>query len=235
MSHPLTVRVSGVHRETPTTRVVRVGLNGAPFDYCAGQSVLVGPHGHPARKAYSIACAPEEARRNGWIEFLIKMDAAGEHGTHLTGLRRGAYLDVEGPFGSFCFPADPAERRFLFVAGGTGIAPIRAMMRHAVAARCPGRLGLVYSARRPDELAFHREFHRLARSGAIEFLETVTRAAGLRWHGERGRIDLAQLAPFVEDAATLCFVCGPVALVEDVPRLLRQLGVAPGRIRVEQW
>jgi ferredoxin-NADP reductase len=235
VSEVLALRVCSVRRETPTTRIVRLDLDGRRLDFRAGQSVTLGVPGRPERKPYSIACAPEDVRRDGILEFLAKVDTAGEGGPHVADLRRGDIVSVEGPFGSFTIPDRPGERRFLFVAGGTGIAPIRAMVRHLVTARQPARLRLCCSARQPKELAYRRELRRLARAGALELIETVTRDAGARWRGGRGRIDLARLAPLVDDPATLCFICGPASLVDEVPRLLHALGVAPARIRIEEW
>jgi ferredoxin-NADP reductase len=56
-----------------------------------------------------------------------------------------------------------------------------------------------------------------------------------RWRGARGRIVAAQLTPLVEDPATLCFVCGPTAMVADVPLTLQALGIDRTRIRVEDY
>jgi len=63
----------------------------------------------------------------------------------------------------------------------------------------------------------------------------VTREAPKRWLGERGRITLAHIAPFVEDRSTLCYVCGPAAMVEDMPLMLRRAGVPGRNITLEQW
>jgi glycine betaine catabolism B len=64
---------------------------------------------------------------------------------------------------------------------------------------------------------------------------TVTGDVQDTWRGERGRIGLPQLAQALPAGDPLCFVCGPPALVEDVPPLLRQLGVPKTRIRTEEW
>jgi ferredoxin-NADP reductase len=142
---------------------------------------------------------------------------------------------VEGPVGSFTFPPEPAERRFVFIAGGTGIAPLRAMLRHALV--LPHReVGLLYSARTPEDFAYERELRALARDGRIELRQTITRAgADDSWTGGRGRIGRALLEPLVHDAATLCFICGPRTLVDETTKLLQELGVPRARIRVEEW
>ena len=137
--------------------------------------------------------------------------------------------------GSFTFPADPEERRFLFIAGGTGIAPLRAMLRHALAIR-HREIGLVYSARTPDDFAYEAEWRALAREGRIDLRQTITRTGGdASWTGGRGRIGRAELQPLVHDPATLCFICGPQALVDETTKPLEDLGVARARIRIEEW
>jgi ferredoxin-NADP reductase len=230
----VTLRVASVRPATPRTRLVRLALDG-PFSYRAGQSVALGLHGQRLRRPYSIACAPEEAAQSGHLEFLVKVDASGEPGPHLAGLRRGAAVDVEGPFGRFYLPEGATERRFLFVAGGAGIAPIRAVLWHVLLARRPRAVGLLYSARTPAEFAYRGELHRLARQGRLRLLLTATREAGPSWRGARGRLDGSQLAAMIDHPATLCFLCGPPAFVAELAPLVRRLGIAPSRIRTEEW
>jgi ferredoxin-NADP reductase len=228
-----TLRIREVLPATPRARVVRIALDGRPFVYLPGQAVKIASRGVERRKPYSIASAPEDAAREGYFELLIGVDDAGEAGPHLN-LRPDEAVDVEGPIGRFTFPPDPAERRFLFVAGGTGIAPLRAMLRHAL--NVPHReIGLLYSARTPQEFAFEEELRTLAREGEIDLRQTVTRESAGTWDGTRGRIGQADLAPLLHDRETLCFVCGPPALVADIPKLLGELGVESARVRVEEW
>ena len=229
---PLTFAIREVLPATPRARIVRIELAGSPFPYLAGQAVLVGTSGGPKRP-YSVAAAPEDARRDGCLELLVGVDGNGRPGPHLT-LERGHMVDVEGPLGSFTFPRQPAEQRFVFIAGGTGIAPLRAMLHEAVA--LPHKeIGLFYSARTADEFAYEAEFRALARDGHIELRQTVTRDVDLAWDGPRGRIDRALLGPLVHDPLTLCFICGPPALVAEMSHLLAEMGISDSRIRVERW
>jgi ferredoxin-NADP reductase len=230
----LTLPIREVLPATPRARIVRIDLDGREFPYAAGQAVWVGTHGRAMRKPYSIAAAPEDVRRDGWLELLVGLDEQGIPGPHLS-LDPGALVDVDGPAGIFTFPADPAERRFVFIAGGTGIAPLRAMLRHALS--IPHReVGLFYSARTPDEFAYEAELHSLARAGRIELRQTITRTGGdASWTGGRGRISRADLEAVVHDPATLCFVCGPPALVDELPKWLEELGIPRARIRIEEW
>jgi ferredoxin-NADP reductase len=230
----LTRPIRDVRVATPRARIIHLDLQGTDFPFEPGQAIWVGAHGQPQRKPYSIASAPEDVARDQVIELLVGVDEQGETGTHLP-LAVGALVDIEGPAGGFTFPAAPACSRFLFIAGGTGIAPLRAMLRHAVHVPHDG-IGLMYSARNPDEFAYADEFRDMAASGAMELRMTVTRNVGPgSWTGTRGRITRDELAPLVHSEQTLCFVCGPPALVDEMPKLLEKLGVPRARVRTEEW
>ncbi len=203
--------------------------------FAAGQAVALGQHGQPFRRPYSIAVGPEEAARDRRLEFLVGFGPDGAVGPHLPDLAAGMTLDLEGPFGGFTFPADPRERHFLFVAGGSGIAPLRSMLHHALAGDSSWRLSVVYSARTPGEFAFDDELAALAAAGRIQYRRTATRDSGPDWSGDTGRVSRALLQSVVEDEETLCFVCGPESLVHEVPRMLRELGVPSDSVRVEEW
>jgi NAD(P)H-flavin reductase len=230
----LTLRIRDVLPATARARILRINLDGHPYPYLAGQGVLLADHGHTKRKPYSIAGSPGDAARDGYLELLIGVDAEGSPGPHLT-LTPGTAVDIDGPKGGFTFPPEPQEDCVIFVAGGTGIAPLRAMLREALAGR-QRRIGVLYSARTPDDFAYQDELESLEREGRIELRLTVTRdVAAERWAGTRGRIGSDELASLVHGERTLCFVCGPPALVERTAGLLGELGIPPQRIRAEEW
>jgi ferredoxin-NADP reductase len=229
----LTLPIRSIVSAGPRARIVRLDLQGQSFPYRAGQAVLIASHGAEKRKPYSIAGAPEDAASDGCLELLIGVNDSGQPGPHVQ-LTSGAFVDVEGPVGRFTFPDDPTERRFLFVAGGTGIAPLRAMYRHSMA-RGHADVGVLYSARTADDFAYAAELQELAGQGRIELRMTVTRDADQAWTGQRGRIGSQLLGPLLHAPETLCFICGPRALVDDMPKLLGDLGVSRDRIRIEEW
>jgi glycine betaine catabolism B len=229
----LTLPIREVLPATPRARIARLELGGHAFDYAPGQAVTVANHGQEKRRPYSIAAAPEDARRDGCLELLVGVNADGAPGPHLT-LAPGQLVDVEGPLGSFTFPPQPEEQRFVFIAGGTGISPLRAMMLRAL--HLPHReIGLFYSARTPEDFAYQQELRGLAEAGEIELRQTVTRATDADWTGPRGRLNRDALAELVHDPATLCFICGPPALVAEMPKILADLGIPRQRIKIEQW
>jgi ferredoxin-NADP reductase len=229
----LTLGIREIVPATPRARIIRLDLDGAPFDYVAGQAVLVGAAGE-TKRPYSIAAPPEETRRDDCIELLVGVGESGAAGPHLP-LEIGRVVEIEGPMGSFKFRADPVERRFVFIAGGTGIAPLRAMLRHALTLR-GHRIGVYYSARKPDEFAYEAELRLLATTGRMELRQTVTRTVDDTWDGARGRIGRDELRALVHvPEGTLCFICGPPGFVAEMSGHVAELGVDRSRIRVEEW
>ena len=233
MPDVLTLPVRSIVATTPLTRLIRLDLE-SPFVFQAGQAALIGMHGQTERRPYSIASSPDDAARHHRLEFLVKVDAQGSIGPHLAGVDRGTRIDFEGPSGAFTLGTGPAAPDYLFVAGGTGISPLRAMIRHLIASSSGARISVLYSAKAPEELAFRTELERLDRRSLIQLHLTVTgEVAG--WGGTRGRITLEALRRSLPSKETVCYLCGPPAMVEDVPPLLRQLGVPSSHVRTEEW
>jgi NAD(P)H-flavin reductase len=219
---------------TPRAHIIRLDLQGRSFTYRAGQAAYLQPKGADKKRPYSIASAPEETAQNGLIEFLVQTVSDGTSGLTPELIRPGTPVALEGPLGSFTFPLHPRERRFLFIAGGTGIAPLRSMLWHTLLAERDGHVSLIYSVRSPDEFAYMQEFQRLEDEGRIDYRHTVTRAAE-SWSGRQGRIDMKCLDGLIEPGETLCFVCGPPALIGDIRPQLMELGVRAEQIRIENW
>jgi NAD(P)H-flavin reductase len=231
----VTLPLVDVEQATPRSLLLTLDLRGAAFPFVAGQAVVVSARGGSGRRPYSIACSPEHAAETGALELLVGLDEAGSPGPHLETLARGTLVEVEGPLGTFTFPPDLTQRRLLFVAGGTGIAPLRAMLDHALRAHPAERISLLYSARRADEFAFMAEMRGHERAGRLELHPTVTRDDG-GWEGGRGRIGRAHFEAVLHDRLdTLCFICGPASLVSEAVLTLVELGVPRGAIRTETW
>jgi ferredoxin-NADP reductase len=229
----LTVPLARVEQASARSRLLIVDISGYTFQYLPGQAVMVAPHGAPARRPFSLASSPERATETHSVELLIAMEGGSED---LRWATAGALIDLEGPFGTFTFPASVEESRLLFVAGGTGIAPVRAMLDHALRRHPSQKVSLLYSTRRSDEFVFTEEFRDHERAGRIELHQTVTRDDSTSWDGKRGRISRSHFEVVLhEPASTLCFVCGPAALVHESAATLEELGVPAALIRTEDW
>ncbi len=232
----LTLPLVSVVSATPRSRLVTLDISGHTFDFRPGQAVVIGAHEGHARRPYSIACSPEQAAETRQLELLMALEADGTLGPHLPDVTAGTAIDVDGPLGTFLFPVDVPEQRLLFVAGGTGVAPLRAMIDHLLR-RDPGNgLSLLYSARNAEEFAFIDEFREHERHGRLEMHQTVTRDDSATWSGGRGRIGRSHFERVLHDPRnTLCFVCGPRAMVNEAVVTLAALGVPLEAIRTEAW
>jgi len=218
---------------TPSTRLVRVALEGVPYSYRAGQAASVGLTLDDRLTPYSIASAPHDTAQHGYLEFLVKVDGSNRFGAVVTELSPGAPMVVSAAVGSFTLPVEAVTGPLLFVAGGTGIAPMRSMIREALYREPDQRLSLLYSARTPDEFAYLDEFRDLAAQGRLELTLTLT-GDSADWRHARGRAGAAHLESLAT-SGTLCFICGPPAMVTDVPATLKSLGVPQAQIRTEGW
>jgi ferredoxin-NADP reductase len=227
------VRLLSNQSATPTSRLVRIALDGVPFRYLAGQAASLSASGQDAGTPYSIASAPSETVRHGAIEFLVKVDGSTRFGAVVDQLEPGAPVRVEGPVGGFTLAADAAGTPLLFVAGGTGIAPLRSMIVEALAGGHSGPVSLVYSARTPSEFAYLDELRQLAEDGRLSLTLTLTGDAQ-EWNHARGRTGPAHLSDLVRPS-TLAYICGPPAMVHDVPAALVSMGLPRTRIRTEDW
>ena len=226
----LVARIASVQPATTFTRIVSLDLGAQPFAFEAGQAALIGLAGRTERVPYSIASAPVDTATTGLLDFLIKIEPSGRWGHQFDTLGVGESIGVQGPFGTFTLPARLEGERLLFIAGGTGIAPIRGMIRQSLVTGPKRPMRLLYSAKTSEDFAYLPELGEMSARNGLDLRLHVTRNAP-----GAGRVGLAQLAPLVDDAATLCFVCGPESMVADVPRMLLELGIDRRRIRVEEW
>ncbi len=231
---PLELRVRDVEPSGGRAIVLRLDLGGRQFQYEAGQAAWLGRTDQAKRSPYSIACAPSRARETGALEFLIRTDAGRHAGPHLDPLEPGVAIAVDGPIGGFTLQASLDARALLFVAGGVGIAPLRAMIQEALARPFAPLVTVVHSARAVDDFAFSAEFDAWSASGQLRIVRTVTGADDASGR-PAGRITSDLLASLNLNRDTHCFVCGPDELVGNVSSLLLDAGIQPERVARETW
>jgi ferredoxin-NADP reductase len=203
----------------------------------AGQHVdvrLTAPDGYQAQRSYSIASAPEDERLVLTVERLDD----GEVSPYLVDeLRPGDELELRGPIGGYFVWEEALGGPLLLIAGGSGIVPLRAMLRHRAATKSTVAARLLYSARSPAELIYHDELADLATDDEVEVEYTLTREQPEGWSGYRRRIDDALLeeVAWPPGERPLVYVCGPTPFVEVAATSLVKLGHEPGRIRTERF
>jgi ferredoxin-NADP reductase len=230
----ISVAVRNILPATPRTRDISLDFSSTPFHFSAGQAVMLGLHASPLRKPYSIASAPWELAQTGHLRVLVQVDDTGTPDPHLELAEPGTLVDLDGPFGSFGLP-ELIAGGLLFVAGGTGIAPLRSMLMERLSRPSSIPIALLYSARSPEEFAFRSELDALRAAGRITAHFTVTRDQQTLWSGRRGRIDESLLREALPSAESHCLLCGPQTLVADTTQLLKKMGVREDRILTEKY
>jgi ferredoxin-NADP reductase len=237
--------VVDVVTETPRARTLVLDVPDWP-GHRAGQHVdvrLTADDGYQAQRSFSIASAPEDAR----IALTVQRLDDGEVSPYLTDvLRAGDRLELRGPIGGHFVWEAALGGPLLLVAGGSGIVPLMAMLRHRatalVAASMQARHGvparLLYSARRWDDVFYRRELARLAKDDeTLEVALTLTHEVPPGWPGFRRLIDRMMLAEIAwpPGERPQVFVCGPTALVEAVAAALVELGHDPELVKTERF
>jgi ferredoxin-NADP reductase len=226
-------KVSAVTAETATVRTIRLDAPGWA-GHQAGQHLdirLTDEDGYVAERSYSIASAPGEP-----LAITVERLDDGEVSPYLTDeLRAGDDLELRGPIGGY-FVWEPDDGGpLLLLAGGSGVVPLRSILRHRerTGSTVPARL--LYSARSLDDVIYRPEFDRPA--AGVEVIYTLTRHQPPDWSGYARRVDAPLLAEVAWPAAEmpLAYVCGPTSFVEAVSQALVQAGYPAGRVKTERF
>ncbi|RPD48555.1 oxidoreductase [Hymenobacter sediminis] len=198
---------------------------------------LTAPDGYQAQRSYSIASPPEQT---GQIALTIELIEEGEVSGYLfEGVQAGDQLEVRGPIGGyFVWEATRQAGPLLLVAGGSGVVPLMAMLRHRQQASVPNPTVLLYSVRTPEDVIYGQELQAMAATDStFTLLLTFTRQAPTGWTGYQRRLDAALLTEVLRRFPTSpqCFICGPNGLVEAAATGLAAQGVPPENIRTERF
>lgn len=229
--------VGEVVPETPRvkTLVLRVpGWSG----HLPGQHVdvrLTGEDGYQAQRSYSIASAPEAPH----LALTVECIEEGEVSPYLVAdVQPGDRFELRGPIGGYFVWTVALGGPLLLIAGGSGIVPLMAMLRHRAAMGSKLPAVLLYSSRTLEDIIYREELDRLAaKSDGLAVVHTLTRGQPAGWTGNARRIDRSMLADvgFPASARPRIFICGPTSLVESAGQLLLDLGHERSLIKTERF
>lgn len=202
--------------------------------YTPGQAISVLFPGDPKKRYYSLSSSPTEP---GFIEITLKC----EEGNPLTGivqsLKRGDTLEIEGPFGGELSLPEPLTQPVCMVAAGTGVTPLRSMVKFLVDTSSPMDVWLLHSVKRQTDLLFREDFSQWAGINSwFHYIQTITQDFDDNWVNETGRINETLIKKHIPEKPMTYLLCGPSEFVKDIEALLtRQLNVMPENIRKEKW
>ncbi len=235
---PLTWRLGTVvatRTETPSAKTITLDIPDWP-GHLPGQHVdvrLTAEDGYQAQRSYSIASSPEDDHLALTVERLDD----GEVSVYLCDeLRADDQLELRGPIGGYFTWQAEDGGPLLLVAGGSGLVPLAAMLRHRAAARADVDTRLLLSAGRQDDVLYRAELERFA-TGGIGVHYTLTREQPPGWSGWSRRVDadmLREMGPDARDRPR-AFVCGPTPFVERVASLLVDAGHEAKMVKTERF
>ncbi len=220
------MKVSSVIKETPSVITLTLRPDGRePFPFRAGQTVELSFVDLPELKShYALSCASG----SGFLEVTVKR--SGLLAARLSTVRVGDRVLVDGPFGNWVF--DGGERESVFVCGGTGISPIRAMFQEGLKLKLRPKMSLFYSARTVADIIYAKELAAWQSQGWVTVYITLTRVDAGSWTGATGRLSAVTFAQAGIDFSAACFyLCGPKGFVTDLETGLLDAGVPRDRVR----
>jgi sulfhydrogenase subunit gamma (sulfur reductase) len=228
-AEPRTLVIKRARRQAKNIRAIDLlpedaeGPHGVTF--LPGQVALLRTS-DDARPAYfAFAGAPEDAE----LEFLIKRTADPASQT-LYAMKPGDRVTLAGVVGhGFALDAQKG-RDLVFVAMGTGVAPLRSALRHALRRKTEfGQIVVLYGARTPDHFCYADEMEHWEDAG-VELRRVISRPDGHDWSGPTGYVQslLDHVLPDLKDPVAL--VCGSREMIEQTRARLREMGFKPERI-----
>ncbi|HET9680893.1 MAG TPA: ferredoxin reductase [Candidatus Limnocylindrales bacterium] len=231
--------ITAIRAETPMAKSFTLAMPSWP-GHRPGQHVdlrLSAEDGYSVERSYSIASEPE---RGPEVDITVDRIDGGEvspflHDTVVVGDR----LEARGPIGGyFVWDAGLDDGPLFLVAGGSGIVPLMAMLRHRARAGIRTPAALLASSRRIDDVIYREELTALAaRDDGLSVHHTLTRDQPQGWTGYGRRIDEPMLSEVLAPLGSRprTYACGPTALVEVVATGLVRLGLPPDRVRTERF
>ena len=187
--------------------------------------------GKSISRAFSIANAPP----SDYFEFFIAM-INGQLTSKLADAKVNDVYYISAPYGQFQFDIN-AGTKFLFLAGGTGVAPFFSMLRQAESMNKKLDCSMIYSVKYPYDIIEKEEIEKFEKDMDLKNLVTVTRPAeGDGWTGQTGRINGEMIKKFVPDFLDrIIYICGPPAFVTALKNDLIAMGANDREIRAEMW
>jgi ferredoxin-NADP reductase len=233
---PLSWRVATIREGRPEAaraKTLVLDVPGWP-GHLAGQHVdvrLTAADGYQAQRSYSIASAPEAEN----LELTVERLPDGEVSSYLVDeSREGDQFELRGPIGGYFTWHAGLPGPLALIAGGSGLVPLMAMLRHRRAAGASTDARLLLSARTLEDVLYRDEITAL--DGVATHI-TLTQEAPAEWDGFARRIDADMLAASGPPAGlgARFYVCGPTPFVEEAASLLVALGHAPAAVRTERF
>ena len=205
-------------------------------DALAGQYAELQTTAVALARSYSFA-RPPQCEQPGEVSFFIRHVPGGEFTDWLFAAPRiGERIEIAGPYGNF-YQRD-GDGATLCVAGGSGLAPIKALIEAGARAACARDLHVYFGARSQSDLYALDEIETLGRAWDGQFSLTPVLShepADSDWHGARGLVTEALAQAPADPATAQAYLCGPPAMIDAALPVLAQLGIADTAIFFDKF
>jgi NAD(P)H-flavin reductase/ferredoxin len=203
-----------------------------PLEHSAGQYAEIRIPGTGVNRQYSMANAPAHSAS---LEFHIRRTEGGLATDRwiFSDLAPGHQVELTGPYGDFCYTDVDADSPMILLAGGTGLAPLRSIMEHALEVDPAREIHLYHGVRWARDLYDVEHLRALtAIHPNVQYVPSVSRGD---WAGRSGYVSDAVLEDFSSCKGYSGYVCGPPAMVESAIKALKRRRMAPRMIRRETF
>jgi ferredoxin-NADP reductase len=229
--------VERIEHHTADTRSLFLRPANSQFLYfLPGQflSLLLPVDGEVLTRPYSIASSPEDG---DLLEICFNEVPSGRGSHYLCSLTPGAQINFTGPWGTFRLDQPPAAE-CVFLADGTGVAPIRPMIRRVLKSEHSFPVHLLYNAEDEAHLLYRKEFTEWGRAGSRFVFEPILQAPPYGWVGLRGSLLEHVEARYVRgdvNRSRHFYICGVGASVTQLRDQLRGAGYQRRAVQYEKW
>jgi ferredoxin-NADP reductase len=202
------------------------------IDFKAGQFIIMNvPHeGKTVKRAYSIASPPHETNA---VDLCVQHVEGGIASTYYWKLKEGDTVSISGPHGNFLLK-EPLDYEPIFMATGTGVAPLRSMIRDLIKRNFTKNIWLFFGTRYEHALLYESEFRSLVNlRHNFHYIPTVSRPQA--WHGEVGHIQQTFQKHVKEFADKEIYLCGWLEVVKAICADLTSFGVPKEKLHYEEW
>lgn len=230
---------------SPTAAYIRLGLNGKEFKFLPGQYVQVeikleerngfnvsNKQSKTQKRSFSISSSPNE---KNYIEFTCKAIPNGFVSVYIVNyLKVKDKFKIIGPMGQFFFNEKTVKKNNIFLAAGSGISPMMSILRYIDENKIKTNVALIYSNKTEDEILWRKEIEDISkRNKNVKYIFTLTQQ---QWKGKMGRIDKKLIQDSVKNLKeTDFYMVGPPPFVEEMEKILSELGVKEDSIKKEMY
>ena len=233
---PITTKLEKIFDLTPTVKTFRLSFpEGKWIDFKAGQfcSIHIPTPEKLLRKPYSICSAPHE---KGYVDLCIKLVEGGFATNWFWERKIGEEIVLTIPYGGFLMK-EPFDHDFVFIATGTGLAPLRSMiltLYHDRRVASNRQVWLLFGVRHENEILYDEEWRALAQQHKnFHYVPTISRPK--EWKGEVGYVQ-DKLKKFVPNPAEKqIYVCGLIPMIEAVQKAAREIGFEDSHVHFEKY